>query len=129
LLLKNRKNIRHQSQRAQLRQLLQINAVINTVMILKEQLKRLWSYRSRGWANKAFDYWCGLAKSLNHPALNSFAKMLNRYRYGILNHCDYPIHTGKLEGVNNKIKVIKRKAYGFHDLRYFTLKIYQAFYN
>ena len=32
-------------------------------------------------------------------------------------------------GVNNKIKVIKRKAYGFHDLRYFTLKIYQAFYN
>jgi len=34
-----------------------------------------------------------------------------------------------LEGVNNKIKVIKRKAYGFHDLRYFTLKIYQAFTN
>ena len=51
------------------------------------------------------------------------------YRYGIINHCDYPIHTGKLEGVNNKIKVIKRKAYGFHDLRYFTLKIYQAFSN
>jgi transposase len=44
-----------------------------------------------------------------------------------LNHCNYPIHTGKLEGVNNKIKVIKRKAHGFHDLRYFTLKIYQAF--
>jgi len=36
---------------------------------------------------------------------------------------------GKLEGVNNKIKVIKRKAYGFHDLRYFTLKIFQACYN
>ena len=50
-----------------------------------------------------------------------------RYRYGILNHCDHPIYNGKLEGVNNKIKVIKRKAYGFHDLRYFTLKIYQAF--
>jgi hypothetical protein len=33
------------------------------------------------------------------------------------------------EGVNNKIKVIKRKAYGFHDLRYFSLKIYQAFVN
>ncbi|MFH1147146.1 MAG: transposase, partial [Pseudomonadota bacterium] len=37
--------------------------------------------------------------------------------------------TGALEGVNNKIKVIKRKAYGFHDIRYFILKIYQAFYN
>jgi len=43
--------------------------------------------------------------------------------------CDYLIHTGKLEGVNNKIKVIKRKAYGYHDLRYFSLKIIQAFAN
>jgi transposase len=60
---------------------------------------------------------------------NCFANMLKRYQDGILNYCDYPIHTGKLEGVNNKIKVIKRKAYGFHDLRYFTLKIYQAFAN
>ena len=66
---------------------------------------------------------------LFQEALNSFVKMLERHRYGILNHCEYPIHNGKLEGVNNKIKVIKRKAYGFHDLRYFTLKIYQAFFN
>ena len=129
LLLKNRKNICLQSQREQLKQLLELNEVINTVMILKEQLKHIWSYLSKSWANKAIDHWLALAKSLKHPALNSFAKMLNRYRYGIVNHCDYPIHTGKLEGVNNKIKVIKRKAYGYHDLRYFTLKIYQAFYN
>jgi len=60
---------------------------------------------------------------------DQFANVLERYRDGIINHCDYPVHTGKLEGVNNKIKVIKRKAYGFHDLRYFTLKIYQAFSN
>ncbi len=43
------------------------------------------------------------------------------------NHCVYPINTGKLERGNNKIKVIKRKSYGFHDLRYFTLKIYQNY--
>ena len=66
---------------------------------------------------------------LNHPSVNAFTKMLERRRYGILNHCDLAIHTGKLEGVNNKIKIIKRNVYGFHDLRYFTLKIYQAFYN
>jgi transposase len=36
--------------------------------------------------------------------------MLERRRDGILNHCDYPIHTSKLEGINNKIKVIKRQA-------------------
>ncbi len=129
LLLKNRKNIRLKTQREQLKQLLQLNEVINTTMILKEQLKHIWGYRSRSWAGKAIKHWCELANSINNRSLSSFAKMLNRYRYGILNHCDYPIHTGKLEGVNNKIKVIKRKAYGFHDLRYFTLKIYHAFSN
>lgn len=129
LLLKNRKNIRKQSHREQLRQLLELNEVINTVMILKDKLKHIWTYRSRTWAGKAIGQWCELARSLKHPALTAFAKSLQRYRYGILNHCDYPIHNGKIEGVNNKIKIIKRKAYGFHDLRYFTLKIYQAFYN
>lgn len=129
LLLKNRANVRRPKHRQQLKALLALNEVINTVMILKDQLKHIWSYRSRTWAGKALDHWCALARSLNHRALNKFAKMLERHRYGILNHCDHPIHTGVLEGVNNKIKVIKRKAYGFHDVRYFTLKIYQAFYN
>ena len=129
LLLKNRSNIRRQSHRQQLKELLALNQVISTVMILKEKLKHIWTYRSRTWAGKALDQWCELAKSLKNRSVNTFVRMLQRYRYGIINHCDYPIHTGKLEGVNNKIKVIKRKAYGFHDLRYFTLKIYQAFSN
>jgi len=127
LLLKNRSNIRKPKDREHLEELLQLNKVINTVMILKDKLKHIWTYRYRGWAAKALDSWCSLTGSLNHPSVNAFVKTLQRYRYGILNHCDHPIHTGKLEGVNNKIKVIKRKAYGFHDLRYFTLKIYQAF--
>jgi len=129
LLLKNRKNVRRQSQRQQLKELLKLNQVINTVMILKEKLKHIWTYRSRTWATKTLDQWCDLARSLKNQSVSKFVKMLERHRYGIINHCDHPIHTGKLEGVNNKIKVIKRKAYGFHDVRYFTLKIYQAFYN
>ena len=129
LLLKNRRNVRRRSHRQQLKELLALNEVISAVMILKEKLKHLWSYRSRTWAAKALDHWCALARSLKQKSLTAFANMLQRRRDGILNHCDYPIHTGKLEGVNNKIKVIKRKAYGFHDLRYFTLKIYQAFAN
>jgi len=129
LLLKNRSNVRRKKDRQQLKELLKLNEVINTVLILKDKLKHIWSYRSRTWANNALNEWCALARALKNPAVTKFAKMLDRYRYGILNHCDYPIHTGKLEGVNNKIKVIKRKAYGFHDLRYFSLKIFQAFAN
>jgi len=113
LLLKNRRNVRRKSHRQQLKELLALNEVINTVMILKEKLKHIWTYRSKTWAGKTLDHWCELARSLKQPSVTGFIRMLERYRYGILNHCDYPIHTGKLEGVNNKIKVIKRKAYGF----------------
>jgi transposase len=121
--------LRYQNQRDQLRDLLELNETLNKVMILKDKLKHIWQYRSRSRANKAVDQWCDLARSIKEPSLNAFADMIERHRYGIVNHCDHPIHTGKIEGVNNKIKVIKRKAYGFHDLRYFTLKIYHAFYN
>ena len=123
LLLKNRRNIRKPKDREHLEELLQ------TVMILKNKLKHIWSYRSRTWAEKALEELCVLAQAVDHPEVTRFVKTLRRYQYGILNHCEYPIHTGKLEGVNNKIKVIKRKAYGFHDLRYFSLKIIQAFIN
>jgi transposase len=129
LLLRNRTTIRRFKDRQHLEELLRLNKVINAVLILKDKLKHIWTYRSRTWADKAIDEWCALARAVNHPAVKKFAKTLCRYRYGILNHCEYPIHTGRLEGVNNKIKVIKRRAYGFHDLRYFSLKIIQAFAN
>ena len=129
LLLKNRANIWRPKDRQHLEELLQLNKVINTVLILKDKLKHIWIYQSRTWANKAIDEWCALAQAVDNPEVTKFVKTLCRYRYGILNHCDYPIHNGRLEGVNNKIKVIKRKAYGFHDLRYFSLKIIQAFAN
>ncbi len=60
-------------------------------------------------------------------ALATFARYLRRDEKGIVNHCRYPIHTGRLEGINNKIKVIKRQAYGFRDDAYFTLKVKGAF--
>ena len=129
LLLKNRSNIRRHEDRKHLEELLTLNKVINAILILKDKLKHIWSYRSRTWAGKAIDEWCALARALDHPEVTKFVKTLCRYRYGILNHCDHPIHTGKIEGVNNTIKVIKRKAYGYHDLRYFSLKIIQAFTN
>jgi transposase len=127
LLLKN--TVHRSKERIQLTELLKLNEVINTVYILKDQLKHIWSYKSRTWAGKALDQWCSLARSLKNRSVTKFANTLERYSYGLLNHCDYPLHTSVLEGVNNKIKVIKRKAYGFHDLRYFSLKIFQAFAN
>ena len=105
LLLKNRANIRRPKDRRHLEELLRLNKVINAVLILKDKLKHIWTYRSRTWAEKALQEWDALARAVNHPDVAKFAKSLCRYRYGILNHCDHPIHNGKLEGVNNKIKV------------------------
>jgi hypothetical protein len=64
LLLRNRRNVRRKSHRQQLKELLALNEVINTVMILKEKLKHIWTHRSRTWAGKALDQWCELARSI-----------------------------------------------------------------
>jgi transposase len=127
LLLKNDGNIKPGKEREQLNRILSLNAVITQMLILRDMLKTLWHYRKQGWAKRKLEEWCGLAASIGHPALADFIKKLRRHEEGILNHCAYPIHNGKLEGVNNKIKVIKRQAYGFRDDRYFSLKIIDAF--
>jgi transposase len=59
--------------------------------------------------------------------LRRFAKRLKPYVPGIVAHCRHRLHTSPLEGINNKIKVIKRMAYGFRDDAYFFLKISAAF--
>jgi transposase len=126
LLLKNAPNLLR-SQRKSLRELLAANKNLSTVYVLKDQLKRIWEYRHPAWARKALDQWCALAHASGIPALATFARNLCRHEKGIVNHCRYPIHTGRLEGINNKIKVIKRQAYGFRDDSYFILKIKGAF--
>jgi len=129
LLLKNRQNLKNTGKRDEkkdLRRLLRLNKNINLVYILKDDLKRLWDYTYPSCARRFLDSWIQRAKAAKIRALTAFAKTLNRYRYGLINHCYYPIDAGKLEGTNNKIKVIKRIAYGFHDDEYFMLKIKQA---
>ena len=125
LLLKNRDKL-EKDQKEQLKTLLELNENINIAYMLKDDLKGVWKYKSRGWANKCLDSWISTAIASNIKPLMKFAQTLDNYRYGIINHCYYPIDTGKLEGMNNKIKVIKRIAYGFHDDDYFILKIKQG---
>jgi transposase len=126
LLLKNDANL-HESQRQALQELLAANQTLNTVYVLKDQLKQIWSYSDPALAKQALDRWCDLAEQSEIAPLAKFARNLRRREKGIVNHSLYPIHTGRLEGINNKIKVIKRQAYGFRDDAYFILKIKGAF--
>ena len=74
-----------------------------------------------------WEQWQRRAMESGIEPLMLFARRLKGYLQGILNHCLWPLHTGILEGINNKIKVIKRMAYGFRDHDYFFLKIRAAF--
>jgi len=127
LLLKNTENIKKISHRQQLKELCRINETINTVLILRDQLKHLWDYVSPGWAMRALAKWIQMAMKITCKEMKTFCKRLLRYFFGIVSHCKYAIHNSKLEGVNNKIKLIKRIGYGYHDQRYFFLKVKQAF--
>lgn len=128
LLLKNKVHVTA-GEWPKLKELLKLNTSLTTTYILKDYLKKLWRYRYPKWATKAFYHWCSIAFESGVKPVIAFAKMLMRHVYGIINHCMYPIHTSRIEGINNKIKVIKRKAYGFHDIEYFSLIIKDSFAN
>ena len=126
LLLRNRENVEAKD-RVRLRDLLHANRRLATVYILKDDLKHLWAYTYVGAAEHFFTEWYQRAIRSRIDPLKTFARHLKARVSGILAHCHYPLHTSLLEGINNKIKVLKRMAYGYRDDGYFFLKIMDAF--
>lgn len=127
LLLRNPNNIRSHQDRVRLRELLKVNRKLMAVYVLKEDLKHLWDYIYPRSALKFWTDWYNRAIRSRIAPLKSFARKLKERIHGILAHCRWPMNTSFLEGINNKVKVIKRMAYGFRDLDYFFLKIRAAF--
>lgn len=126
LLLRNRTTLKR-DERIRLRELLAANRRLWVVYVLKDALKQLWRYTYRAAAERAWRAWYGWAVRSRITALAAFARRLKAKLPGILAHCRHPLHTSVLEGINNKIKVLKRMAYGFRNDAYFFLKIRAAF--
>lgn len=126
LLLKNAENLAP-GQDVQLKELLAANRALFVVHVLRDALKDLWSYRHPGYAERAWKSWYAKARRSRIEPRKRFAAKLKPYLPGILAHCRFPLGTKLIEGINNKIKVIKRMAYGFRDDAYFFLKIRAAF--
>ena len=126
LLLRNRENL-NDGQAVQLQELLAANQPLATVYVLKDALKEIWYAPSvrEGW--RRWRSWLTHARESELAPLQRFARNLKRYARGILASARFHMHTSLLEGVNNRIKVIKRMAYGFRDSDYFFLKIKAAF--
>jgi len=126
LLLRHRDNL-STDQEARLEELLGANRPLATVYLLKTLLREIWYAPSVWEGYRRWRYWYRLCQESDLPAAVRFAKRLKAYLRGILASAKYRLHTSVLEGVNNKIKVIKRMAYGFRDTEYFFLKIKDAF--
>ena len=124
LLLKRSENLdEDRNELERLRAALKLNESLAAAYYLKEDLRLLWEEPTKQAASRFLDDWIRMAEATGIRVLKSFARTLARYRRGILAWYDYPISTGPLEGTNNKIKTLKRQAYGFRDQEYFKLKI------
>ena len=124
LLLCNGKDIfddRYKSGR--LENALALNEPLMKAYYLKESLKEIWMQIDEEQAGKVLDDWVEQAYQAKIPQLTKFANTLKAHRWGILAWYKYHISTGKLEGINNKIKTMKRQAYGYRDQKFFELKI------
>jgi transposase len=124
LLLKRPEHLdKTRKEQHRLREALKLNESLATAYYLKEDLRLLWEQPSKQLAEWFLDDWLRDAMGSGIRVLQSFARTLAGYRSGLLAWYDHPISTGPLEGTNNKIKTLKRQAYGFRDQEYFTLKI------
>jgi transposase len=123
LLLKNYENLDEQKQ-GRLQNLLEANAPLWTMYTMKEQFRDFWQKPSIIEAMAFLDAWCTDAENSGIKQLKKVAKTLMHHSHGLLNYFFHRISCGLVEGINNKIKTLKRQAYGFRDTAYFKLRLY-----
>jgi transposase len=101
------------------------NKRLNTAYLLKESFSQLWDYSSEAWARRFFDNWCASLKWQRLKPYEKFAEMIDRHWDGIAAYCkpENKVSLGFVEGLNNKIRVIQRRAYGLRDEDYLRLKV------
>jgi len=124
LLLKNPENLSSsKGERARLNDALQLNQPLSCAYYLKEDLRQVWFQPTKEKARLVLVDWIKRAETSGIKMLKKFAKSLAAFQSGILSYYDYRISSAPLEGTNNKIKTMKRMAYGFRDIEFFKLKI------
>ena len=123
-LLAHRENLTLEGRKS-LRLLLAANQRLNKAYLLKESFGQLWDYQSEAWARRFFENWRASLKWQRLKPYERFAEMIARHWDGIAAYCkpDNKVALGFVEGVNNKIRVIQRRAYGLRDEEYLRLKV------
>jgi transposase len=124
LLLKNPENLdAEKDEKRRLKEDLALNQPLATAYYMKEDLRRFWGQPGKRFATTFLDGWIRRAEASGIKILQQMGQTLAAHRSGLLAYYDAMITSGPLEGTNNKIKTMKRQAYGFRDHEFFKLKI------
>jgi transposase len=124
LLLKNAANLDpEKDEKRRLQEALKLNEPLAVAYYLKEDLRRFWEQPGKHFATTFLDGWIRRAEASGIRILQQMARTLAAHRSGLLAYYDVMISSGPMEGTNNKIKTMKRQAYGFRDHEFFKLKI------
>lgn len=123
LLLSNYEKLNPKKQKS-LDCLLEVNKPIAVAHAMKEQIRLFWSKKSAQEGTKFLVWWIMDTVETEINELQKTGRTLLRHWKGLVNYFKHPISNGKTEGINNKIKTMKRQAYGFRDIEYFKLRLY-----
>jgi len=124
LLLKASENLdKEKDEKKKLEEALALNKSLAVAYYLKEDLRQFWEQPGKKFGTLFLDGWIRRAESSGIKMLQQMAKTLASHRSGLLSYYDVMITSGPMEGTNNKIKTMKRQAYGFRDKEFFKLKI------
>ena len=125
LVLKNADKL-DEPQTQKLQRLLDENANLNTLYILKEQLQALWESETVELMRGRLESWCRIADQSTMLYLKKFAKSLRRHCVGICNYAKHKLTSARIEAGNISIGMIRKRARGIRDTEYFKLKIRQS---
>jgi transposase len=124
LLLKNPENLDgEKDEKRRLEEALKLNQPLATAYYMKDELRQFWEQPGKRAATTFLNGWVRRATASGIKILQQMAKTLAAHRSGLLAYYDARISSGPMEGTNNKIKTMKRQAYGFRDREFFKLKI------
>jgi transposase len=123
-LLSRRANLWQEGRRS-LKALFKANRRLNKASLLKEMFGQLWDYRREVWARRFFERWKSALRWQRLKPYEKFARMVEEHWDGIASYCqeENKVPLGFVEGINTKIRVIQRRAYGLRDEESLRLKI------
>ena len=107
-----------EKQTVKLSELLKYNLRTVRAYLLREEFQRLWEYKLAGWAEKFLDEWTGRVMRSRLEPMKKVARTIRSHQPLILNwfRARGEVSAGAVEGLNNKVKLVTRKSYGFRTL-------------